>query len=154
MTPYRRQIGTQTVDFIFYPIIVTGKTAAIYPHAGVLAYGQKYDVTLEPGTVLDATGATYGGIAEANVWTFTTKPAGPVADATAVSGHAGTGLNTLIGGVVVTGSQPKRMLIRGAGPTLTSLGVGNALGGPVWRFTAAPRSSRRMQAGAPASTPH
>jgi hypothetical protein len=39
--------------------------------------------------------------------------------------ESGDGL--LIGGFVVTGNAPKRMLIRGVGPTLASLGVTGAL---------------------------
>ncbi len=46
-------------------------------------------------------------------------------------GTAGTGANTLIAGIVVRGSAPKRMLIRAAGPALTQFGVTGALARPV-----------------------
>ncbi len=46
-------------------------------------------------------------------------------------GLAGTGEGALIGGFVVGGNQPKRVLIRGVGPTLKSYGVSQALGDPV-----------------------
>jgi hypothetical protein len=43
---------------------------------------------------------------------------------------AGTGENTLISGVVVSGTAPKRVLIRAAGPALTAFGVSGALSRP------------------------
>ncbi len=46
-------------------------------------------------------------------------------------GLAGTGEGALIGGFVVGGNQPKRVLIRGVGPTLKSYGVSQALADPV-----------------------
>ncbi len=85
VTPYTRKIGTQTVDFIFYPIIVTGNTATIFPHAGVLAYNTKYYVTMEPSVIRDSTGASYGGFSSPTGWTFTTKTAGPAAGASAIT---------------------------------------------------------------------
>jgi hypothetical protein len=45
-------------------------------------------------------------------------------------GNVGTGANILIGGIIINGSAPKRLLIRGAGPALTSLGVAGALAAP------------------------
>ena len=101
VTPYRRSIGTQTVDFIFYPILVTGNTAAIYPHAGVLAYGRKYYVTIEPGAILDTTGATFAGTSDSTAWTFTTKAAGPATDTTALTVAAdGSGDFTTVQGAI------------------------------------------------------
>lgn len=100
-TPYTRTIGTQSVPYIFYPIIVTGNTAAIYPHAGVLQYGQSYYVTIDPGVLLDSTGATFTGISIAGVWQFTTKAGGPAANATAVTVAAdGSGDFTTVQGAV------------------------------------------------------
>jgi hypothetical protein len=49
----------------------------------------------------------------------------------ATRGVAGTGENQLIAGFVVTGTTTKKVLIRGVGPTLTSLGVTGALVDPV-----------------------
>jgi hypothetical protein len=42
-----------------------------------------------------------------------------------------TGDNVGIGGFIITGSSPKRLLLRGIGPSLTGLGVPNALADPV-----------------------
>ena len=42
-----------------------------------------------------------------------------------------TGDNVLIGGFIVTGSHPKTVLIRGMGPSLGGVGVGQPLGDPM-----------------------
>ena len=42
-----------------------------------------------------------------------------------------TGENVLIGGFIVTGDQPKRVMIRGIGPSLAASGVAGALHDPV-----------------------
>lgn len=42
-----------------------------------------------------------------------------------------TGDNTLIGGFIITGYTPKRVIIRAIGPSLTSLGIPGALADPV-----------------------
>jgi len=44
--------------------------------------------------------------------------------------RAGTGAEVLIAGFVVSGSEPKRLLIRGVGPGLTPLGVTGVLADP------------------------
>ncbi len=44
--------------------------------------------------------------------------------------NVGTGANNLIGGFSFNGTAPKRLLIRGAGPGLTALGVSGALSAP------------------------
>jgi hypothetical protein len=46
-------------------------------------------------------------------------------------GDAGNGDSVVITGFVVTGSVPKRVLIRGVGPELTKFGVGGTLANPV-----------------------
>jgi hypothetical protein len=45
-------------------------------------------------------------------------------------GDVGTGPDVLIGGFVINGTSPKRLLIRGAGPGLTAMGVAGALATP------------------------
>jgi hypothetical protein len=50
---------------------------------------------------------------------------------------AGTSDNTLISGFYVTGSVPKRVLIRGIGPALTQFGVSGALARPQLSVAAA-----------------
>jgi len=45
-------------------------------------------------------------------------------------GHAGTGSQTLAAGFVLSGSKPRRLVIRGVGPSLSAYGVGNYLSDP------------------------
>jgi hypothetical protein len=45
----------------------------------------------------------------------------------ATRGNIGTGENILIGGFVIRGNAPVRVLVRGTGPSLSSLGVANAV---------------------------
>jgi pectin methylesterase-like acyl-CoA thioesterase len=70
-----RLIGGET--FASYPVIVTGNTAAIYPHAGVMTSNQTFYVLIDDGTFTDLTGAYFAGITATNTWQFTTKPGGP-----------------------------------------------------------------------------
>jgi hypothetical protein len=51
-------------------------------------------------------------------------------------GDVRTGDGILISGFVVTGNFPKRVLVRGVGPSLTRLGVNDALANPVLRIYA------------------
>jgi pectin methylesterase-like acyl-CoA thioesterase len=65
-----------TVSFNYFPIIVTGNTAAVYLHQK-LAYDRTYFVTMEPGVITDAGGAPFAGITNPNQWAFSTKTSGP-----------------------------------------------------------------------------
>lgn len=56
--------------------------------------------------------------------------AGPKAANVSTRGVVGTGNNLLIAGFVVNGAVSRRMLIRGAGPTLANLGVPGVLADP------------------------
>jgi autotransporter-associated beta strand protein len=62
----------------YFPVIVSGDTAAIYPHGGVLTSNQTYYVTVDNGIVTDGSGAYFAGISATNAWQFTTKAGGPV----------------------------------------------------------------------------
>jgi len=62
--------------------------------------------------------------------------AGPKAANVSTRGQVGTGADQLIAGFVVTGSVSRRMLIRGAGPTLAALGVPGVLADPQLRLVA------------------
>jgi pectin methylesterase-like acyl-CoA thioesterase len=57
--------------FHYYPVIITGDTATIYPHQE-LDYGHTYYVTVDPGVF---TG--FGGISSPWSWRFSTRPAPP-----------------------------------------------------------------------------
>lgn len=99
--PQTRLVGTNPTPYAFLPVIATGATAEIFPRAGVLAYGQSYYVTLEPGTVLDAAGGAYVGSTDPAAWRFTTKNAGPVPGTAAVTVAAdGSGDFTTVQGAL------------------------------------------------------
>jgi uncharacterized delta-60 repeat protein len=92
-------------------------------------------VTLNPGTytvqVADLSGAgSPGGEAMVEVY-----DAGDAADTSARLTNLSSRAvivpgGTLIGGLVISGSTPRTMLIRGVGPSLTRFGVGSALADP------------------------
>ncbi|HXI84312.1 MAG TPA: pectinesterase family protein [Verrucomicrobiae bacterium] len=63
--------------FNTFPVIITGNTAAIYPHLDVLNPNQTYYVTVDAGCFTDTNGANYAGISGTNAWRFSTKPTGP-----------------------------------------------------------------------------
>jgi hypothetical protein len=64
--------------FNYYPVVITGATAAIYPHAGVMVPNQTYYVTIDNGAFADASGAYFAGITASNVWQFAARTTGPV----------------------------------------------------------------------------
>ena len=74
-TLQNRTIATET--FATMPVIITGSTAAIYPHLGVLTSNQTYYVTIDDGVFTDSVGAYFAGITDTNAWQFTTKVGGP-----------------------------------------------------------------------------
>lgn len=45
--------------------------------------------------------------------------------------RVGTGQNVLIGGFIIQGSQPKKLILRAIGPSLVAMGVPNVLADPV-----------------------
>jgi hypothetical protein len=56
---------------------------------------------------------------------------GPQALNLSTRGLVGTGDNVLIGGFIVSGTQPKTMVLRALGPSLSNFGVPNVLADPV-----------------------
>jgi pectin methylesterase-like acyl-CoA thioesterase len=77
-----------------YPVILSGNTASIFPHLGVLTTNQTYFVTIESvlgGAFADSSGATFEGISTSDVWQFSTKPAGPVNPTNLVVAADGSG---------------------------------------------------------------
>jgi pectinesterase len=94
-------------DFHFYPVIIHGKVATIYPHNNVLHYGHKYIVQIDPG-VLTPTGSTFAGFATDRDWTFATKAAPPAANSTRVVVAAdGSGdFNTVQGAIDFVPATP------------------------------------------------
>src|SRR5258708_29660531 len=81
-TPQTRIIGG--APFVYYPVIVTGNIAAIYLHQ-TLPYNDTYSVTMDPGVIVDASGAPFAGFPNINFWTFTAQTSGPAAGSNAVT---------------------------------------------------------------------
>jgi hypothetical protein len=75
----------------YFPVIINGNTAAIYPHGGVLTSNQTYYVTMDNGIVADTSLAYFAGISDTNAWRFTTKVGGPVNPTNLVVDATGTG---------------------------------------------------------------
>jgi len=65
-------IGGFTDGFHFYPVIINGNKATIYPHNNVLEYGKSYYVQIDAG-VLTVNKGGFIDIAGKNGWSFTTK---------------------------------------------------------------------------------
>ncbi|HEV2318417.1 MAG TPA: pectinesterase family protein, partial [Verrucomicrobiae bacterium] len=84
-----RAIGGINVNA--YNILIHGNTATIYPHAGVLALGKTYYVTMDPGVIVDSNGAYFTGISNSSGWYFTTKSSGPANPSDLVVAADGSG---------------------------------------------------------------
>jgi pectin methylesterase-like acyl-CoA thioesterase len=112
-----RTIGGDS--FTNYPVIITGNTAAIYPHLGVLTSNQTYYVTLDNGTFADTAGANFAGITATNIWKFSTKPGGAANVTNILVAADGTGDFVTVQGAVdsvPSGNTP---------PTLITINSGN-----------------------------
>jgi pectate lyase len=68
-----------------YPALVSGNTATVFPHAGVLAYSTTYYVTVDAGVF-----PGYAGVSGSTAWRFTTR-ASPSSSATSFIVSAGGG---------------------------------------------------------------
>lgn len=104
-------IGGFTDAFHFYPVIVHGNVATIYPHNDLLSYGHTFYVQIDPG-VLTCSG--FASVNGAHSWRFSTKPKGPAQNATSLVVAAdGTGdFNTVQGALdFVPDRSPRRVTI-------------------------------------------
>jgi len=75
-----KTIGGLT-NFNYYPLTISGNTVTLHPRNGVLVYGKTYYVTIDAGAFTDASGLSWGGIADSSGWTFATKAGAPLSDA-------------------------------------------------------------------------
>ncbi len=89
-------------------------------------------VTLEPGRYTATVSAADGRPGAGLIEVYDLSPASTAQKLVNLSTRAvtGAGDSTLIAGVVVSGTAPKRLLIRGAGPALAQFGLGNVLSRP------------------------
>jgi hypothetical protein len=102
---------------------------------GLAAPGRDADllVTLQPGSYTAQVDSSGGqGVALAEIYDASTSPSAEYQRLVNIStrGFVGSGDDTLIGGFIVTGNAPKRVLVRGVGPTLAQFGVTGALANP------------------------
>ena len=106
-------IGGFTDGFHFYPVIIRGNVATIYPHNNLLQYNKSYYVEIDPG-VLALSDGSFTGIQGNKGWTFTTKRSPPPKDAQRVVVSAdGTGdFNTVQGAIdFIPEKSPRRVTI-------------------------------------------
>ncbi len=88
--------------------------------------------TLQPGAyTVHVSGGE--GVALAEIYDASENPQSEYQRLIDIStrGEVGTGENVLIGGLVITGNSPKKVLIRGVGPSLAAQGVAGPLADPV-----------------------
>lgn len=98
MTDY--QVNTiGGVGFHFFPIIVRGNRATVYPHNNRLNYGRTYRVEIDPGVLKIASGE-FNGISGSE-WTFTTRaaPPSPQAERVTVAADGSGDFSTVQGAI-------------------------------------------------------
>jgi pectate lyase len=119
----QKVIGGFTYNY--RPVIVSGNTANIYLHSStVLAYGETYYVTVEPGAFTDSAGAFFSGISDPSAFRFSTKAFGPPAGTSLVTVAAdGTGDFCTVQGAVdfVPSNNTARVTISIKAGTYTEL---------------------------------
>jgi pectinesterase len=106
-------IGGFTDAFHFYPVIIRGNVATIYPHNNLLGYGKTYYVQIDPG-VLTLSDGSFTGFGGKGGWTFSTRKTPPPPDASriVVSGDGTGDFNTVQGAVdFVPEKNPRRTTI-------------------------------------------
>lgn len=86
--------------FNYYPVVITGNTATIYPHSGLLTTNKTYYITIDPGVIIDPAGAYFIGITNSTTWQFTTKSTGPVNPTNLVVDASGNGDFVTVQGAV------------------------------------------------------
>src|SRR5687767_6800060 len=92
-------------------------------------------VSLEPGPYTAIVSGTGEGVALVEVYdaSETASSAQQLVNLS-TRGYVDTGDGALVGGFVVTGNAPKRVLVRGIGPSLTGFGVTGAIADPVLKI--------------------
>jgi sugar lactone lactonase YvrE len=115
----------------------TASIVAATLQAGAFALGNNSAdsvifATLAPGayTAVISSANNTPGVALAEVYDLSAPAAGQKLFNISTRASTGTGDSILTAGIAITGSVPKRLLIRGVGPSLTPLGVTGALAQP------------------------
>ncbi|MEY4387821.1 MAG: hypothetical protein RLY20_3104, partial [Verrucomicrobiota bacterium] len=84
-----RNIGGDT--FTNFPVLISGSTATIFPHSGVLTTNKAYYVLMDSGIFTDTNGNVFPGISATNTWRFTTKTTGPANSTNLIVAADGSG---------------------------------------------------------------
>ncbi|MFO1514263.1 MAG: pectinesterase family protein [Verrucomicrobiota bacterium] len=84
-----RTIGGDT--FTNFPVMISGSTATIFPHAGVLTTNKTYYVLMDSGIFTDSNGNVFPGISATNIWQFSTKATGPANSTNLIVAADGSG---------------------------------------------------------------
>lgn len=94
-------------DFHFYPVIIHGNVATIYPHNNVLKYHHQYIVHVDAGVFTFATGS-FAGFTTDHAWRFATKKAPPTTAVTrlVVAADGSGDFNTVQGAVDFVPDNP------------------------------------------------
>ena len=106
-------IGGFSDGFHFYPVIIHGNVATIYPHNNLLDYRHAYAVEIDPG-VLTLGDGSFAGAGGPGAWSFRTKDAPPSAEAArlVVAGDGTGDFNTVQGAIdFVPDENPRRVTI-------------------------------------------
>jgi pectin methylesterase-like acyl-CoA thioesterase len=110
-------------NFNYYPILINGNTASIYPHAQ-LAYNTTYYITVEPGVIKDSAGAPFAGFTNPNTLRFTTKATAPATNSNVLTVAAnGSGDFCTVQGAVdfVPANNTQRVVIDVRNGTYTGI---------------------------------
>jgi hypothetical protein len=89
--------------------------------------------TLDPGAyTMQVAEVSGGGVALAEIFDASVNPNADYQRLVNIStrGEAGTGENVLVGGFIITGNSPKKVLVRGVGPGLAAFGLTGTLADP------------------------
>ena len=120
----------------------SGANAALFARVGAFPFGansRDAALALQLGplsytAIVSGPENAAGGVALVEAYDADANPGAPGAPRLvnlSTRGEAGAGENALIAGFVIAGTQPRRVLIRAAGPALEKLGVGGVLADPV-----------------------
>jgi pectinesterase len=93
----RDTIGGFQEGFRFHPVIVRDNTVTIYPRHGLLEYGHRYYVEIDPDVI---NAGSFDGIKGTTGWTFTTRPSPPPVLSRLVVAANGSGDFTTIQGAI------------------------------------------------------
>ncbi len=112
--PYQSKSVGGLASVNYYPVILSGNTARIYPRNGSLAYNKTYYVRIDRGAFKDSQG-DFAGIADNTTWTFATKTAAPALGTLVTVAADGSGdFNTVQGALdfVPAGSTARTIYIK------------------------------------------